>query len=473
MKRGLEALAEFANLYRTRFLAAWSIRHTFDPPERPAQVLAFLPAYLELVETPESPAARWTMRIIMALFCVALLWAILGRVEIVAEAPGKIVASGRAKIIQPVDTAVVKRILVRDGQSVRRGDLLIEFDPTMADADLRQASEALGSATLAQARYSALALALETGASPTLSARSQLPADQLEAARRLVISEFAQYRARSGQLQANIAQRLAEARTVASQIQPLEERTRIALERSTHTQRLLKDGYLPRHEYLLRWQERVELEQTLAAQKTRLEETRSAIESANEELRVLIADTRSKTLDGLRQACEQVAQQTEEVRKARQRMNLMQLRAPVNGTVQQLAVHTTGGVVTPAQPLLTIAPTDEPVEVAATVLNKDIGFVRPGQQVAVKVESFPYTRYGYLEGVVESVSHDAIQDETLGPVFQSRVQLDSALLLIDGISVAMTPGMTLVVEIKTGTRRIIDYLLSPLEQHRTEAMRER
>ena len=180
-----------------------------------------------------------------------------------------------------------------------------------------------------------------------------------------------------------------------------------------------------------------------------------------------------KAYDGLRQAREQIGQYAPQVAKTGQRDQLMQLRAPVDGTVQQLAIHTVGGVVTPAQALMAIVPSEESLEVEATVLNKDIGFVKPGQRATVKVESFPYTRYGYLEGIVETVSHDAAQDEQLGLVFPARVRLAGASLQIDGVEVGLTPGMALSVEIKTGKRRVIDYLLSPLRQHAGEALRER
>jgi len=187
---------------------------------------------------------------------------------------------------------------------------------------------------------------------------------------------------------------------------------------------------------------------------------------------VLIAEMRQQTLDELRQANERVAQLSPDVDKTRQRDRMTQLRAPVDGAVQQLAVHTIGGVVTPAQPLLAIVPSDEALEIEANVLNKDIGFVRPGQAVTVKIESFPYTRYGYLDGVVESVSHDAAQDDTLGLIFPARIRLTQTHLMIDGVRVTMTPGMSVSAEVKTGTRRVIDYLLSPLQQHQSEAMRE-
>lgn len=473
MKHVFAAVSEFVGRYRQAFAAAWSVRDTLDPPKRTEDEVAFLPAHLELVETPSSPAARWTLRLIMGFFCLALLWAIFGKLDIVAVAPGKTVVSSRTKVIQSAETAVVHRILVRDGQAVKRGDLLIELDATATGAEYRQADEALVNAKLAELRYAGMAAALDKGAMPSTPVDASLPASRLTAEWQLASSEFVTFQARRQSLLAVIAQRQAEAQTALTQIKPLEESVRIARERSTDLEKLLGSRYVSRHEYLAREQERVDMERTLAAQQARLQETRSAISGASEELRVLEADMRQKTLDGLRQAREQVAQYGPQVTRTRQRDQLMQLRAPVDGTVQQLAIHTVGGVVTPAQALLAVVPSEETLEVEATVLNKDIGFVRPGQRATVKVESFPYTRYGYLEGVVETVSHDAAQDENLGLVFQSRVKLSKTTLVIDGVKVALTPGMSLSVEIKTGKRRVIDYLLSPLKQHSAESLRER
>lgn len=473
MKHLLQGWRDFFHRYYKVFHSAWSVRAQLDPPNRTADERAFLPAHLELTETPVSPTARWTMRSIIAFFCVALLWACLGKLDIVAVAPGKTVVDSRTKVVQTAETAVVRRILVRDGQAVKRGQLLVELDATATGADFAQAGEALVNARLAVLRQSALAHAIASGRPPQLDSAPDLAADRVTAEQQLVSSQFDAFQARRHNLHATIAQRQAELQTTRDAIGPLEESARISKIRSDDYGRLVEGKYVGRHEYLLREQERIAAESQLATQRNRLQEIRASLDAAREELQVLSTDTRQQALDALRQASEQVGQLTQDVAKAGQRDKLMALRAPVDGTVQQLAVHTVGGVVTPAQPLLVVVPAEEALEVEVTVLNKDIGFMRPGQSVTVKVDSFPYTRYGYLTGTVASVSHDAAQDEKLGLVFPARIKLDGSTLEIEGVKVRMSAGMSLSAEIKTGKRRVIDYLLSPLAQHASESLRER
>lgn len=473
MKHIFSAVGEFVGRYAQVFKTAWSVRTELDPPKRSQDELAFLPAHLELTDSPVSPASRWIMRSIAAFFCVALLWAVFGKLDIVAVAPGKTVVGSRTKVIQSAETAVVKRILVRDGQTVKQGDLLIELDATGTGADYEKAGDALVNARLAQLRSAALAEALDTGKAPVMAVDNALPSARFKAEQQLATSQFEAYRAKRQNLAAAIAQRRAEIQTAQALIGPLAESAKIATIRAQDYAKLVEGKYVGRHDYLLREQERIAAERDLAAQRSRLLESRSALSGAQEELHVLAADMRQKTLDGLRQAADQVQQFAPEVAKTGRRDKLMQLRAPVSGTVQQLVVHTVGGVVTPAQPLLAVVPNEERLEVEATVLNKDIGFVRPGQRATVKVESFPYTRYGYLDAVVESVSHDASQDEKLGLVFPARLRLDDATLLIDGTRVNLTAGMNLSVEVRTGERRVIDYLLGPLKGRADESFRER
>lgn len=473
MKHVLLGVRDVLTRYGAVVRAAWAVRKQLDPVIRSDDERAFLPAHLELTEAPTSPTARRFMWLIMGFFTVALLWACFGKLDIVAVAPGKLVVGSHTKIVQPADTAVVKRILVRDGQTVKRGDLLIELDATATGADYSKADDALVTAKLAELRLAALADALARNAPPRMRNEGNLPQARVNAEASLAQSTYTAYVAKRDNLQAAIAQRRAELHTLQSMIGPLEETAKIAKSRAEDYAKLVEGKYVGRHDYLMREQERIAAERDLTAQRGRLGEAQSALQAAQEQLRVLASDTQQQTLDGLRQAREQVAQLTPEVAKTRQRNTLMQLRAPVDGTVQQLAIHTVGGVVSPAQTLLAVVPSSDTLAVDATILNKDIGFVHAGQTVAVKIESFPYTRYGYLEGVVESVSHDAAQDEKMGLVFPARIRLRTATLEIDGVRVTMTPGMSSSVEIKTGKRRVIDYLISPLQQHAREALREK
>lgn len=473
MKHVVEGLKDFALRYGKVLSAAWSRRQEMDPPKREADELAFLPAHLELIETPVSPTARWTMRIIVALFSVALIWACLGKLDIVAVAPGKTVVDSRTKVVQPAEAAVVRRILVRDGQEVRAGQALIELDRTAAGAELAQSDDALITARLAAARLSALAKALDVGISPKVVELPGITPERLEAEQDLATSQFDALLAKRHGLEAAIAQRKAELRTTADAIGPLAESARISKVRADDYASLLEGKYVGRHDYLMREQERIAAESDLATQRNRLQEIRSSLSASEEELRILVADFRQQTLDGLREAHARIAQAVPELEKAGLRDRLMTLRAPVDGTVQQLAIHTAGGVVAPGQELLAIVPDQEALEVEATVLNKDIGFIRAGQDVTVKVDSFPCTRYGYITGKVVSISRDAAQDENLGLVFPARIRLDRSNLNIDGVDVRLTAGMSLTAEVMTGERRIVDYLLSPFRRGAAEAMRER
>lgn len=419
------------------------------------------------------------MRIIIALFVAVLLWAAIGRLDIVAVAPGQTVPGGRTKIIQPLEAAVVSAIHVRDGQRVQAGDVLIELDSALTGADLRQASDALQSAVLAEARSQALLDALDQGRVPRMdpTAFAATPAKdnaELHAVQtRLVQSEYTAHVAKREALDSQLQQREAELATTRELITHLVESERIARARVDDLRRLLGKNYVARHDVLAAEQSQVEAERDLSTQRSRVTELEAAIRASREERGNLVAEFRRSVLDGLRQAREQRAQYTEEATKSERRDERMRLTAPVTGTVQQLAVHTVGGVVSPAQPLMAIVPEGESLEVEAMVLNKDIGFVREGQEAVVKIESFPYTRYGFITGEVVSVSHDAIQNEQLGLVFQSRIRIDRDQLNIDGVDVRLSAGMSVSAEIKTGSRRVIDYLLSPLTQHAQEAMRER
>ena len=275
------------------------------------------------------------------------------------------------------------------------------------------------------------------------------------------------------QSDAEIAQRTAEIQAARAWVAKLQESLPIAQQLAADYRRLLDKAYIAKHAYLEKEQQRLNQERELAVQQARVLELQAAKQQAESRRQSVLAQTRRAMLDLLHESEQRAAALQQELSKAEQRNRLMHLTAPVDGTVQQLAIHTAGGVVTEAQPLMVIVPSNQPVEVEALLENKDIGFVRPGQEVEVKVDTFTFTKYGVVHGTVQSISDDAIEDERLGLVYSTRIQLKENSILVGSQQVSLTPGMSIRAEVKTDKRKVIDYFLSPLQQYVDESLAER
>lgn len=464
-----ELLARYARVLR----AAWQARHALDPPRREPLEREFLPAVLELQETPPAPLPRAILWTLIAAFTLALAWAVFGRVDTVAVAPGKLIADVRAQVVQPMETATVRRILVRDGQEVRQGDILIELDATAADAESAQTRDAWIAERLEAARARALIEALTGGAVPRLPPMPEVEPARAASEERLLSSQFEEYRSRMAAFEAELSRRRAELATTRELAARLEQTVEIVRARAEDFQRLLEKNFVSRHGFLEKEQARIEQERELAHQRLRAAELESAIAQTARERAAYAAQFRRTVAATLNEAEKRAASFAQDLVKAEQKRRLTRLSAPVDGTVQQLAVFTEGGVVTPAQPLLVIAPRDYRAEVEAWLPNKDVGFVKAGQRAEIKVETFPFIRYGTIPAQVTFVSNDAVHDEQRGLVFQTRLLLERSTLQVDGRTVQLTPGMAVTAEIKTGSRRVIEFFLSPLLQTAKESLRER
>lgn len=473
MSPRLAATLDLFGRYGRVFRHAWRERAAMAGPARVAHEAEFLPAALALRDTPVHPAPRIAMGLIVLFGLLALAWAVLGRIDIVASARGKLIPDDRSKVVQSVDTASVLAIHVRDGQRVAAGDLLIELDATQAKADATRIGQDSLSGRLDGERARAMLRALENGLPPRMASVSGADPARLVAEQRLLEGQYGELAARLNRLDAEITRREAEIRSTRALVDKLAQTLPIVRQRAQDYRDLLDRNFVSRHGYLEKEQALIEQERDLAAQSAKLEEIQAALLESRRQRAALIAETRRATLDALSQAEQKVAALAQEGIKAENRGRLMRLVAPVSGTVQQLAVHTVGGVVTEAQPLMVIVPDDNRLEVEAFVENKDIGFVREGQTVEVKLETFPFTKYGTIEGAVIHLSHDAIQDEKRGLVYAARVRLDRSTIDVDGKTIHLSPGMAVTAEIKTGRRRVIEYFLSPLMQYRDESLKER
>ncbi|MGI4848032.1 MAG: HlyD family type I secretion periplasmic adaptor subunit [Janthinobacterium lividum] len=469
----LQAAARLLGKYATAFRHAWRQRHQCGFQRRLGHETQFLPAALSLQETPLSPAPHAAIWMLMGFALLALLWACFGQIDVVATAQGKVVPSDRSKIIQAFDTATVKRIHVSDGQLVKAGETLITLDATATQADHHRLVSELAGARLQIARAQALLLALDRNGAATLLRPAGASDSQYHESQRLLAGQMAEVNARRTSLQAQAVRHEAEMRSIQALERKLEQTLPIASQRASDYKNLVEQNYVSRHGYLEREQARIEQEADLANLRGKLEENAAAIREVASRSQELLAQTRRASLDSITDGQQKAAAFEQELLKAASRDRLMRLVSPVDGTVQQLMAHTVGGVVTPAQTLMTIVPRDDALEVEAFVENKDIGFVRPGQDAEVKIETFRYTRYGTLHANVSSVSHDAINDEKRGLIYSTRVKMHKSTMDIDGTQVSLSPGMAVSVEIKTGKRRVIDYFLAPLITHTSESLRER
>lgn len=460
--------------YRAVFMAAWAHRTELAGPGRMADEMAFLPAALSLQETPVHPAPRRLAWGLMILFVLALLWATVGQVDIVAVAPGRIIASDRTKLIQPLEASVVRRVLVKDGDRVRSGQVLVELDPTMATADTTSVQEQLRTQASEVMRTAALLQSLSNSSLLTPVLRG-LDADLIKdpATQAQLQSEWQDISARLARLDAEANRRQMEIATVKQTIAKLEATVPMAQTREADFKKLVDQGYISGHATQDKTRERVELERDLATQRARLAEAQSTAKETEQAKASYRFETLRALSDRRAQAATRHSQLQSEHTKARQRERQTQLSAPVAGVIQQLAVHSVGGVVTPAQPLMIVVPDSATVTAEVSIANQDIGFVNAGQMAEVKLETFAYTRYGTVPARVDVVTADAVTDDKKGSYYPATLTLSQKDMLIDGKRVPLSPGMNITAEIKTGQRRIIEFLLSPVQRVGSESLRER
>ena len=441
----LQAWRELARRYVQVFRHAWSQRDKLAAPNLRPDEAEFLPAALALQNRPVSPAARWVARLLMALVACAFAWSILGRIDIVVDAHGRIVPSSRTKTITSMEIGVVRALHVTDGQFVKAGERLVELDTRASDSDHDKAVGDQRSAQLQVARSRALLAALDTDTPPQLPALPGMPAEKLGEARRQLEDQWRDYDAKRERLNQDIA-RYADALPLATQ-------------RAKDYEALARAHDVSQHAWSEKEQARIDLE--------------GQLHDARAEQAALKAETRRTAQDALYEAQRLLGDAAQDARRAQVHSELLLLDAPVDGTVQELAVHTLGAAVPPAQPLMEIVPRDGPVEIEAMLDNKDVGFVVEGQSAQVKIDAFSYSKYGTVPAHVAHVSRDAVQDEKKNWLYAVTIVLDKPTLSVEGKDVNLSPGMTATVDIRTGNRRVIEYVLSPLVEHAKESLRER
>lgn len=453
LRHRVQAYAELLGRYGRSLAYFWRHRHDLGNHLLREDEAAFLPAALAVQQAPPSHTLRMTAWVLMLLVLTGFAWALLGRMDIVVSADGKVIPSERSKTIAAVETGSVLSLNVAEGQVVSAGDVLLQLDTSALDAEHDRALGEKHEAVLSLARNQALLDAVREGRPPVLPPLAQLQADydadvaaeRWQAAHVHVQGQWQDYAAKHKKLSDEVASH--------AQALPLAAAQAASYRQLAASHDVSQDA----------WQEKEQTRLRLQAQWHEARNQRDA----------LAAEVARQALDQMAEASRVIAASAQEARRAASSSRLLTLYAPVDGTVQQLAVHALGAVVQAAQPVMQIVPSEGPLEVEAFMDNKDKGFVQAGQRVAVKVDAFEYTKYGTLPGRVIHVSQDAIPDEHRGLMYAVKVLLDETALNVKGQAKPITPGMAVSVEIKTGERRIIEYVMSPLMRHTRESLRER
>jgi hemolysin D len=476
-----------------QLLDAWRERAKLGDGSKHQNLSEFMPAALELQESPPNPLVRWLAWVLIALFVLTLVWACIGKVDVVSSAEGKIIPGSRVKQIQPLSKGFVKAIHVKEGQYVNQGDALIELDRTITAADQSRMQQELHNASLNLAGAEALQSFLVNASDAAIDANTKSTtqpsmATEIELNVHASINpteteillhqqktweQWQQYQAQLSSLHSGLKKVQSEKIGNQETIKKLQQTLPMITKRAQALESLYAKNMASEAEYLELEQQRIERVQDLAAQQQMQQQLNAAINEAQQQINSLKADTLGKLLTQIADSRNQIATISEELVKATDMNNKQILYAPVSGYVQQLAINTIGGIVTEAQQLMIIVPEEESLEVQVMLGNQDVGFVQKDMAAEIKVHTFPFTKYGLIDATVTHISDDAIIDEKLGLVYTMHLKMHKSTIRVEAKDVKLIPGMAVTAEVKTTQRRVIEYFLSPLLRYKQESIRER
>lgn len=434
----------------------------------------FLPAAEEIIETPAAPFGAVVIWLTTILLALALAWAYLGQIDVVAVGNGRVSNDGSVKVVQSASYGVVKRITAQEGQRVHKGDVLVELDKTTAEKELATTAQSLN---IARAERDILRrLATGNGADDIINSAGV--SDEAKAVlREFTTSQLALASAKEQALKGSIASHQRQLQFNQQTKAQLEGEVQKLKDRQTKVKQKLESANAI---------ERIRLQNELDTLEQRITTANSAATSQGQQVlqsqltlaqaqsqsQVSLAETNSSISGQVITQEQRIAELENNLAKAKRALEQTTITAPVDGTILALNTRTIGGVVNVAERIAQIVPDNDLLYVDVTLDNQDVGFVRVGQRVVVKVATYPFQRYGYLEGTVENISPDAIQDEKKGLVYKAKVKLSGANSSKKN-RLKLLPGMSVSAEITTGKRRIIEFFLDPLMTHVDDSLKVR
>ena len=428
----------------------------------------FLPSILEVTETPPSPVGRMVLWTMVLLLVVAGIWACIGEVDEVAIANGKVIPVGNVKIVQSGNKGVIKNLYVKEGDYVTAGQPLVELDTTKTKADVDQLKKQLAYYGMTVDRLNA-EMNDETFNPPQ---SDDLDQKDIQAQMALYQSRRQQFEAATRKADATIAQEQAAIRSADAQREKYVAMLDVAQDKEDRLQLLYQSDAVSYFQLLEAKATRIEYQKTADAMVEDITKERGKLAEAEEQRANVVADYKKDIMTSLVDAKKQYNGYAEELKKANETNQQSIITAPVSGRINQLAVHTVGGVVSEAQALMMVVPDDVTMEIEAYADNKDIGFIQLGQTAEVKVETFNFQKFGMVNTKVAEISPDAVADKT-DKEKNNKYRLTLKVADDDSSNIQLTPGMNVPAEIKIKKKKIIDFFLDPFRQYKDEALRER
>lgn len=445
---------------------------SFTNGDTEKQETEFLPAILEVTETPPSPTGRLVMWTILVFIVVGIIWSVIGHINEVAVASGKVIPTGQVKTIQVKNKGIIKEIFVHEGQHVFEGDKLVVLDPTSTEADYDSLSQRAAYFKLDIERLEA-----ELEGKPFVPQEDKnLELADITAEKNLYQSRVSQHRAELDAARSAVLQREAACKSEESNLEKYRGMLEIAVEKEQRLQELSAQNAISEFQLLEQTSQRINLEESYAAQQSTLAKAQAELAEANDRLANVESAYQKDVMASLVESRKQYLSYSEELKKADEDQRLSTITAPCSGRVYNLSVHTVGGIVTEAQPLLAIVPDGVELELEVWADNKDIGFIKEGQEAEVKVETFNFQKFGVINAVVDEIAADAYSDKTdleRDNKYRLLLKLKKESLDVNGTDTGLYPGMQVDAEIKIREKRIIDFFLDPFRKYTSEALRER
>lgn len=430
--------------------------HTKDKHE-------FTPLLVEIEDRPTSPLGRGLLYAILAFMVIGLLWLFLAKIDVVVSARGKVVPEGEIKTLQPIESGSISAIRVREGQAVKKGDVLIEIDPSVTVTDLESKQKNLSLLELELARLNAL-----------IDDKPFIPISSCSDSAAIATQQLAYLSAKNAYTQQRmvIEQQILQTRSQSdasrSDLSRLGQLLTNAKEREARLKEVL--DIIAKRDYVEAQNQRIEYQEQYRMKEHAITQSDSHIRELQEQLRLITQEYRSKLLAELTQKSKEATALRTEVETTLFRNAKQSITSPVDGYVGKLLITTVGGVVTPAEKLITIIPKNAPLLIKATVQNQDIGFIAKAMEAEVKIDTYDFQKYGLIHGNVKHIADDAIEDEKLGPVYEISITPTNTTLKGEGKTLPIHAGMSVTAELKVGKRRVIEFFIYPMIKYLDEGL---